>query len=121
MFITKQLIGEKIPPTREALIPAVKRAKFCASIWIQDDKAIPIITSPIGHGWIVEDDQLRPVTCEIPCAPSSLLELIKCSCIKNRCAPPCKCLTNNMPCTEMCSYSSLEDNIVTRFPQVMPD
>ena len=66
MFTTKQLIGEKLPPTREALIPAVKGAKFQACIWIQDDKAMPIITSPVGHGWDVEDDQLRPVTCEIP-------------------------------------------------------
>ena len=32
MFTTKQLIGEKLPPTREALIPAVKRANFQASI-----------------------------------------------------------------------------------------
>ena len=71
---------------------------------------MPIITSPVGRGWLVEDDQLRPVTCEIPCAPSSLLEVIKCSCMKNRYAPPCKCLTNNIPCTEMCSCSSLEDN-----------
>jgi hypothetical protein len=79
-------------------------------IWQQDDQSIAAIPSPIGHGWIAENEQLIPVMCDIECAPASILELIKCSCKKNRCRPPCKCLENNLPCTEMCRCNDDEGN-----------
>ena len=110
MFTTKQAIGERLPPTRDSLIPAVKRANFQSLIWAQDEKPKPVIPSPQGYGWSIEDGQLVPVKCEISCAPESLLELVKCSCVKSKCRPPCRCLSNNIPCTEMCACKSDEDN-----------
>ena len=112
MFTTKQIIGERLPPTRDSLIPAVKRSNFQSLTWIQDEKPYPIIPSPDGNGWSIEDGQLVPVKCEIPCATESLLDLIKCSCVKSRCRPPCRCLSSNIPCTEMCACKSNEDNCV---------
>lgn len=102
MFTNKQALGEKLPPTSGSFIPAVKRANFQALVWSQDNEAKPVIPNPVGHGWSIEAGVLAPVMCEEPCAPEALLKLIKCSCMKNRCSPPCKCLANNMPCTEMC-------------------
>ena len=55
-------------------------------------------------------DRLLPVMCDLPCAPESILQLIKCSCIKNRCLPPCKCASLNLVCTEMC-YCNGDDNV----------
>ncbi len=57
----------------------------------------------------VVDGKFEPVTCIEPCAPQGLLELTKCSCMKRRCAPPCRCNLNNLPCTEMCSCGGNED------------
>ena len=86
---------------QETLIPAVNRANFQSLIWAEDDKPNPIIPSPQGYGWSTEVGQLVRVNCEISCAPESLLELVEC--IKSRCRPPCRCLSNNIPCTEMCA------------------
>lgn len=102
MFTAKQALAEKLPPTRGSLIPALKRANFQALVWSKDDEPNPVIPNPVDHGWCIEEGVLTPVMCEEPCAPESLLKLVKCSCVKNRCSPPCKCLANNLPCTEMC-------------------
>ena len=58
----------------------------------------------------MEDDRLLPVMCDLPCAPESILQLIKCSCIKNRCLPPCKCASLNLVCTEMCYCNGDDSN-----------
>ena len=102
LFSKKQTSWEKLPPTRSAFVPAIQRVNYQAMIWNQDDEAQPTIPSPIGHGWNIEDGQIVPVLCEMPCAPDSILQLIRCSCVKNRCSAPCKCLANNLPCTDMC-------------------
>lgn len=106
MFTAKQALGDKLPPTRGSLVPAIKRANLQAFVWSKDDEPNAVIPNPVGHGWYLEEGVLTPVMCEEPCAPESLLQLIRCSCLKNRCSPPCKCLANNMPCTEMCSCNA---------------
>ncbi|KAG5881634.1 hypothetical protein JTB14_033421 [Gonioctena quinquepunctata] len=63
----------------------------------------------VGHGCFLEEGVLTPILCEEPCAPESLLKLIKCSCVKNRSSPPCKCLANHMPCTELCNCKPEKD------------
>lgn len=109
MFTTKQTLGEKLPPTQGAFIPALKRINYQAMVWAQDDQQHPKLPSPDGHGWQMEDGQLVPVMCELPCAPTSILQLIKCSCTKSRCNTACKCRANNLPCTEMCDCSGYEE------------
>ena len=53
LFSTKQTVGDSLPPTTGAFIPAVKRANFQAIVWAQDDIAIPAIPSPTKHGWVL--------------------------------------------------------------------
>ena len=93
-FTTKQVIGERLPPTRDSLILAAKRAKFQSLMWAQDERPNPVIPSPQGYGWnwSIEDSQLVPVKCEISYAPESLLELVKCA------------------YTSACAYTSDEEN-----------
>lgn len=109
MFSGRQVVGEKLPPSHGTLVPAIKRVNFQALIWSQDDQAHPVIPSPIDHGWCLKDEQLIPVMCETPCAPDIILQLIKCSCTKNRCSPPCKCFSTGLPCTPMCACGADED------------
>ena len=44
----------------------------------------------------MKDDRLLPVMWNLPCAPESILQLIKCFCIKNRCLPPWQCASLNL-------------------------
>jgi len=116
MFSTKQTLGEKLPPTRGAFLPALRRVNFQAMVWAMDNQSRPKIPSPVSHGWIIEDGLLIPVMCDLPCAPESILILVKCSCSKSRCTASCKCRVNGLPCTEMCACSaddSLCDNVQT--------
>jgi hypothetical protein len=114
MFTSKQSLGDKLPPTKGSLMPAINRANFQAMVWAQDDQCRPTVPSPVGHGWCMENGQLTPVLCELPCAPESILKLIKCSCVKSRCSTLCKCRSNELCCTEMCGCSGNEtscDNV----------
>ena len=113
-FSTKQVVGEKLPPTKGTFLPAIRRVNFQAIVWAHDDKSTPILPSPADHGWTMEEGHLDPVMCELPCAPSDIMKLVKCSCVKSRCTATCKCRSNGLPCTEMCGCASDEalcDNI----------
>jgi len=95
-------------------LPAINRENFHAMVWAPDDQCRPTHQSPVGHEWNMENGKLTPVLCELPCVPESILKLIKCSCVKNRCSAPCKCGASELPCTEMCGWSgnkTLCDNI----------
>ena len=102
MFSTKQILVEKLPPIKGTFLPAMRRVNYQAMVWARDDTSQPFLPSPVGHGWTMEEGQLVPIMCELPCAPPEILQLVKCSCIKSRCAAPCKCRSNGLPCTEMC-------------------
>ena len=114
MFSTKQILWEKLPPTKGTFLPAVRRVNFQAMVWRQDDTSRPILPYPVAHGWTMEEGQLIPVMCELPCAPAEIMQLVKCSCVKSRCTAACKCRSNGLPCTEMCGCTSDEtscDNV----------
>ena len=102
LFTLKQVNGERLQPTRDSVIPAVKSANFQSLIWEQDERPDPVIPSPQEYGWSIEDGQFVPDKCEIYYEPKSLLGLDKCLCVKSRCQPACRCLSKNIPCTEMC-------------------
>ena len=92
MFRTKQALSEKLPPNRAPLLSTLKRANYQAMIWFNDIQARPVLPLPVGHGWIMQDNKLVPVMCDLPCAPDFIIQPVRCSCIKNRCVPPCKCV-----------------------------
>lgn len=55
LFSKKQLAWEKLPPTRHALVPALRRVNYQLKIWNRDDEAKPTLPSPIGLGWDMID------------------------------------------------------------------
>ena len=106
MFTTKQTLGDKMPPFTGAFLPALNRVNFQAMVWEMDKQSRPNIPSPVGHGWIIEDGLLTPVMCDLPCAPESIMKLVRCSCLESKCNASCKCRANGLPCTEMCNCTA---------------
>lgn len=57
---------------------------------------------PTTYGWIQEGHSYSPVPSFQPSAPKSIVELVKCGCVKSQCTSRCSCKQNDMFCTEMC-------------------
>ena len=104
LYSKKQIQGANLPPTLSSLLPAIRRAHFQCMEWFQDIISHPELPPPCTYGWSEENGVFDPVMCDMACAPEEVLNVIKCSCKKGRCAPPCKCATQQprMCCTEMC-------------------
>lgn len=105
MYSKKQIQGANMPPTLASLLPAIKRAHLQCMEWNQDIISHPELPLPSRYGWSEQNGVYDPIMCEMACAPEEVMNVVKCSCNKGRCAPPCKCATQQprMCCTEMCS------------------
>lgn len=44
--------------------------------------------------------------CDLPSGPKEVLIIVMCSCGPSKCAPPCKCVMNELSSIEMCSCSA---------------
>jgi hypothetical protein len=109
IFRTQQKESEKLPPTKDALIQALMRANYQAIIWNNDIVANPNLPCPKDFGWKEDRGHLIPVMTDQPPAPEAVLQLIRCNCTKSFCATlKCKCKSNNLPCTDLCSCGSDE-------------
>ena len=53
-------------------------------------------------GWKVIGDQLVPVATDLPPAPDSLLQLIRCNCLSDCRTMRCTCRKNGMQCSPAC-------------------
>ena len=103
-YSKKQSQADKTPPTLAALRPAIRRCHYQCIEWDRDIEPHPKLPPACDYGWTFENGRYEPIMCEIQCAPEEVLHLIRCSCTKGRCVPPCKCASQNprLPCSEMC-------------------
>ena len=78
----------------------------CAHLPIQN------LPSPEGYGWELNSSLLDPIMTDNLPAPIGLIELSVCNC-ESRCASKrCRCLKNNLVCTDMCkcqNYKNADD------------
>ena len=115
MFRTKQALSEKQPPTRAPELPALKRANDQAMIYFNDIQARPNTTVAICMTRMDYTRQQISFCCvRFTVCSRLLIQLFWCSCIKNRCVPPCECASAQLVCTEMCSCNGDEtccDNV----------
>ena len=110
IFSAKQLEATKLPPTRDALLQTISRAHYQSMIWWYDNVAKPDLPSPTLYGWKKEDEILVPVTTVLPAAPKAVIELVKCGCVKSKCAQnSCACRSNGLNCTELCGCFADEE------------
>lgn len=110
MFSKKKISWENLPPTKDSLIPVIKRAHFQGMVWKRCCIAKQSIPSACNYGWTVKENDFSPEYGNLLSVPENVLELTACSCQKGRCRPPCKCLQNNIACSEICLCGGLEEN-----------
>ena len=65
IFQRKQADDERLPPTKAALIQAIKRAHFQRIVCYNDTVANPNIPSPSEYGWREEAGGFSPVMTSI--------------------------------------------------------
>ena len=95
---------ENIPPTMDALKLHVLKSALQASKWSYClQKCLPEL-DPLNWGWLKSEGHFKPFWTTLPEAPEGCRILIKCGC-KKSCSGRCKCVQNNLPCTELCFCS----------------
>ena len=124
-FLFKQLKDEqgvdKLPPTQEAWIEHIRRAHVQANIWCQDMALHPACLDPLTFGRRSIDNKLLTVLSQIPPAPDSVMQLVRCNCEKSMCSRRCSCRGNNVVCTELCKSGGEGDSCMNVTPSLIGD
>ena len=79
-------------------------------VWNNDHVPYPVLPSPRGYGWTLENDEWIPVTATLSPATEAIIQLLKCKCAKERCSTNrCQCRKAGLPSTDLCSCSEDDD------------
>ena len=67
------------------------------------------VPSPIGHGWIMQNDSVAPTYFEGPTALEKLKNYY-CTCLGAKCTDEdkCSCVANGVACSEVCRCEASE-------------
>ena len=99
-----------MPPNQDSLHKHIQRANFQTAIYKQSLIPNQDIPAPEENGWKIEDGKLAIHWMTLPPAPQSIMELLRCSCKKTKCAlRKCSCFANNLNCTDLCSCTNCEN------------
>ena len=77
---------DKMPPTPGAWHQVILRAHFQASAWNQDIICNPIKLDACDLGWYMSESKFMPKLSDLFSAPSAVVELVKCGCVKSNCS-----------------------------------
>ena len=112
IFREKQQEGEKLPPTRSALKPAIQRAHFQSIVWFRDVISHQNLPPFVEYGWSIDEHGLAsPITMTLPPAPDAIIELVKYGCVQSKCENArCKCVRSGLECTELCGCWNEDDD-----------
>jgi len=102
LFRTKGSEGDKLPPTKAALLQHNKRARTFATIALSYSDPSPTQPELIGNGWVLINGVRVSHMTELLPAPSEILELVKCGCKTGCVKNTCTCRRHNMVCTDIC-------------------
>ena len=102
LFRSRNLEGEKLPPSRATLMPHILRTNSVAmgdkSYTTPQQCLLPLEE----NGWMLAgDDRVCPSPVSLQTSTVAVLELIKCGC-KTSCKGHCSCKKNNHTCTALC-------------------
>ena len=109
-----------LPPTKDSFHQHLLRANYHCCLW-KHSLSIHEVDSPIGNGWIKEDNSLRPVLVTQQAAPMDLVELVRCGCKTGCTRGSCSCRKNNMSCAASCSCFHMEVVCANPFTQLSND
>ena len=82
--------SHQLSPCLDSLQQHVKRANYQTAILKR------------ALGWTIEDGELSVHWMDGQPAPNAVLELLSCKCSRMCKLPECCCMSNGLPCTDMC-------------------
>lgn len=95
---------KSLPPTDDAAVQHIRRARLQVLIWRAADQMAPPDTDITQYGWKIENNMLTPVAGTSAIAPPSVLQSIACSCKSSHpCSSQrCSCHVSALSCTSYC-------------------
>lgn len=94
-----QVQPQSLPPTSVAAKYHSMRVYLQVRQWKGEDCSM---TEARQWGWIVEQEQMRPVMTDKPAAPESLLHIIRCNCSSDCSSLRCTCRKNCLEYSPAC-------------------
>ena len=109
IFTKKNLSGDRLPPTLDALIFHLRRANYQTFIW--KSASVPVLNLPslIENGWHIVDGKFCEELIFHSSVPDSIVELTRCKCKKGCKTNSCSCKRANLVCTDSCSCNNNDD------------
>lgn len=99
----KKTTCKKLPPTDDSFRLHLLRVLYQLHIWKKAHVGMQLVPSPVGFGFDITSEGLKPkLMNQQPAAPELLDDLV-CFCEPNSCHIDCSCLQNNQPCTADCN------------------
>ena len=109
--------GEKLPPCVNSLWQHAKRLNYQCAVWRRALESNPIILSPHGHGWSIDENAIDIVWNECFSAPDEILYLLSCGCTRKCEMGSCSFVDSGLQCTDAC-YShecgNMPDDVLNR-------
>ena len=108
----------QLPPCVDCLFKHAARANFQAAIWkrsLQSCQGTRPPLTTLRFGWREDDDHFAIDWMSGDPAPTTVLELLSCSCKRSCQLTTCSCLANGLKCTDVCKLldcaNRFEDSI----------
>ena len=110
LFSKFQYDAARLPPTMSALKYKIFRSHFVCLVLKRSDVPIQNLPPPESYGWELNNRSLDPIMTDNLPAPIALIELSVCSCKGDCSNKRCKCLKNELVCTDMCKCNGCTNN-----------
>ena len=103
LFLKGTKDPEKLPPTQQSVLQHIKRAHYQSKIWYSSTTSQSSMESPVGNGWIKDDDtsHVKPNLIIDDPLPSQCLAITTCAC-KDCGTSRCSCRSNQLKCIGAC-------------------
>ena len=122
LFCMKSACEQALPPTSDALSLHIERANYQAAIHRRSLDQYISPPDPVGHGWMLEEGELKINWMRDPPAPPEILKQVNCSCKKSKCnTRVCSCKSNDVSCTELCGCIDCANQASTDIEQSILD
>jgi hypothetical protein len=94
---TVSIKPQSLPPTSAAAKFHSMRAYYQTQVWRGNDRLLAT-----EWGWYIEDGQLLPILTDLPPAPNTVLEMVRCNCKADCASGRCSCRSHNLDCSPAC-------------------
>ena len=109
--------GEKLPPCVDSLWQHAKRSNYQCAVWRRALEINPIMPSPHGHGWSVDENDIDIVWNKCSPALDEILYLLTCGCTRKCEMGSCSCEGSGLQCTDAChsrECGNMPDGVLNR-------